>query len=308
MSDSAPFIHSPFHTRRMMVDGMIALLPGLLVGFWRFGLRGVFLAAGCTLCAMVSEGLYDLAAKKPLTLADGSAALTGLLLAMTLPPSCPVWVGALGSAFAIGVMKCPWGGLGENLCNPALAGRAMLVLVFPQAVTRYETDGISSATPLHRMAMGLLPEESIGGLFLGDCSGSLGEISALALMLGGIYLVLRRVISPRIPLSYLATVGVLAFLFPRVGDRVDWMSCQLFSGGLMLGAIFMATDYTTSPVTPSGQWLYGVGCGILTLLFRYFGLFPEGVTYAILSMNLLTWVIDRHTLPRRFGGGEEEDP
>lgn len=308
MSDSAPFIHSPFHTRRMMVDVLLALLPGLLVGFWRFGIRGIFLAAVCVACALACEGLYTLATQKPATLADGSAALTGLLLAMTLPPSCPAWVGALGSAFAILAVKCPWGGLGENLCNPALAGRAMLVLVFPQAVTRYETDGISAATPLHRMAMGDLPEESLPSLLLGNCSGSLGEISALALILGGVYLVLRRVISPRIPLSYLAALAVLSFLFPRAGGRLSWMASQLLSGGVMLGAIFMATDYTTSPVTPSGQWLYGAGCGMLTLLFRYYGLFPEGVSYAILTMNLLTWVIDRHTLPRRFGRGREEKP
>ena len=177
-----------------------------------------------------------------------------------------------------------------------------MMLIAPAYMVRFEgVDGVTAATPLHHMVMPALPEESIMDMFLGNCPGSIGEISALALLAGGAYLVYRKVISVRIPLAYLGSVAVLTLVFHKTDAPIDWMLYSLFSGGLMLGAIFMATDYATSPVTAKGQIIYGIGCGILTVIFRYFGLFPEGVTYAILLMNALVWIIDRYTAPRRFG-------
>ena len=202
-------------------------------------------------------------------------------------------------------MKCLCGGLGQNIFNPALAARAFLLLIYPVGLTRYvDVDGISAATPLHHMVMPALPEESILDMFLGNCPGSIGEISALALLIGLGYLLYRRVISIRIPAAYILTVAVLTLLNYKTDAPLQWMLYQLFSGGLMLGAIFMATDYATSPATPVGHILYGIGCGILTVFFRYNGLFPEGVTYAILIMNAFVWFIDRHTAMRRFGTGK----
>jgi electron transport complex protein RnfD len=221
---------------------------------------------------------------------------------MTLPHTVPYWMCAVGSVFAILVVKALCGGLGQNIFNPALAARAMLMLVCPVGLTRYVgIDGVTAATPLHHMVMPALPEESLLDMFLGNCPGSIGEISALALLLGGAYLVARKVISLRIPAAYLGSVAVLTLVFSKTDAPVQWMLYSLLSGGVMLGAIFMATDYATSPATPVGQVVYGIGCGVLTVVFRYFGLFPEGVTYAILLMNALVWFIDRKTPIRRFG-------
>ena len=299
---SSPHIRGNFRTNRIMLDVVIALLPAFIVGAVQFGTRVLLVAAISIAAAVASEWLYCTVTKSRNTIVDGSAVVTGLLLAMTLPPSVPLWQPAAGAVFSIVIIKALCGGLGQNVFNPALAGRAFLMLIYPVGITRYlGVDAVSSATPLHHMVMPALPEESILDMFLGKCMGSIGEISALALLIGGAYLVWRKVISVRIPAAYLATVAVLTFLFPRAGSNLEWMLYHLFSGGLMLGAIFMATDYATSPVTPKGQVLFGVGCGALTVAFRYFGIYPEGVTYAILIMNALVWVIDRHTAPRRFG-------
>ncbi len=299
---SSPHIRGDFRTSRLMLDVVIGLLPALLVGVAVLGLEALAVTSVSMVTALGAEWLWSVVLKKRSTLPDCSALVTGLLLALTLPASTPLWLAALGSAFAILVVKLMCGGLGQNIFNPALAARAMLVLLFPAALTRYEMlDGTTGATPLHHMVMPALPEESVLDMFLGNCPGSIGELSALALLAGGVYLVARKVISPRIPLAYIGTVAVLTLVFHRTDDALAWMAYSLFSGGLMLGAIFMATDYATSPVTPWGQILYGIGCGALTVLFRYFGLFPEGVTYAILMMNLLTWALDRWTPPRRFG-------
>jgi len=287
-----------------MLDVVLALLPALLVGIWRFGGRALLVALVSILCAVAAEWLYSLVTKTRNTVVDGSAVVTGLLLAMTLPASVPYWLVAVGAVFAIIVVKTLCGGLGQNIFNPALAARALMMLVYPVGVTRYvETrpDAVSGATPLHHMVMPALPEESLLDMFLGNCPGSIGEISALALLVGGAYLVARKVISIRIPAAYLGTVAVLTLLFSKTGDPVSWMLYSLLSGGVMLGAIFMATDYATSPATSMGQIYYGIGCGALTVLFRYFGLFPEGVTYAILIMNAFVWTLDRYTAPRRFG-------
>ncbi len=299
---TSPHIRGRFRTSRIMLDVILALLPALFVGVWVLGLRALWVTLVCVVTAAAAEGLLAWGIHRRNTLVDCSAVVTGLLLAMTLPHTVPYWLAALGSVFAIVLTKGLCGGLGQNVFNPALLARAFLMLICPLGLTRYEiVDGISSATPLHHMAMSGVPEESILDLFLGNCSGSIGELSALALLLGGGYLFIRRVISIRIPTAYLGTVAALTLVFHKTDTPVQWMLYSLLSGGVMLGAIFMATDYATSPVTPLGQWIFGVGCGMLTVIFRYFGIFPEGVTYAILLMNALTWTIDRFTPPRRFG-------
>ena len=302
---SSPHIRGDFRTSRLMMDVVIALMPALIVGVWQLGLRALWVTLICVGTTVASEWLYSLLTRTRNTIIDGSAVVTGLLLALTLPHTVPYWLAIVGGVFAIVVIKALSGGLGQNIFNPALAARAFMMLVFPVGLTRYVgVDGVSSATPLHHMVMPALPEESVLDMFLGRCPGSIGELSALALLLGGSYLVIRKVISPRIPLAYLGTVAIVTLVFHKTDAPVQWMLYSLLSGGVMLGAIFMATDYATSPVTAMGQWIYGVGCGVLTVIFRYFGIFPEGVTYAILLMNALVWAIDRYTAPRRFGTGK----
>ena len=302
---SSPHIRGNFRTNRIMMDVVLALLPALAMGIWKFGFRVIPVTSICIGAAIVSEWLFCLLTKSRNTTLDGSAIVTGLLLAMTLPHTVPYWQAALGSVFAIVVVKCLCGGLGQNIFNPALAARAFLLLIYPVGLTRYmDVDGVTAATPLHHMVMPALPEESLFDMFLGNCPGSIGEISALALMVGGAYLVYRKVISLRIPIAYLGTVALITLVFAKTDSPVLWMLYSLLSGGVMLGAIFMATDYATSPATPVGQVIYGIGCGVLTVVFRYYGLFPEGVTYAILIMNAFVWFIDRHTAMRRFGTGK----
>ena len=299
---SSPHIRGNFRTNRIMLDVVLSLMPAFAVGIWRFGPRALAVTLVSALCAVAFEWLYSVVTKTRNTIVDGSAAVTGLLLALTLPHTVPYWQVIAGNFFAIIVVKALCGGLGQNIFNPALAARALLMLISPVGLTRYVgIDGVTAATPLHHMVMPALPEESLMDMFLGSCPGSIGEISALALLIGGAYLVYRRVISIRIPVAYLGTVALVTLIFSKTGAPVAWMLYSLLSGGVMLGAIFMATDYATSPATPMGQIVFGIGCGVLTVIFRYFGLFPEGVTYAILIMNALVWFIDRHTAPRRFG-------
>ncbi|MEE1036031.1 MAG: RnfABCDGE type electron transport complex subunit D [Oscillospiraceae bacterium] len=305
---SSPHIRGNFRTNRIMLDVVLALMPALAVGVWMLGIRALAVTAVCAVSAVAAEWLYSVFTKTRNTTVDGSALVTGVLLAMTLPHTVPYWQAVLGSVFAIIIVKALCGGLGQNIFNPALAARAFLMLIWPVGLTRYAgLDGVTAATPLHHMVMPALPEESLMDMFLGRCPGSIGELSALALLLGGAYLVYRKVISVRIPAAYLGTMAVLTLVFAKTDAPVDWMLYSLLSGGVMLGAIFMATDYATSPATAMGQIVYGIGCGVLTVIFRYYGIFPEGVTYAILIMNAFVWVIDRYTAPRRFGvqkGGE----
>ena len=299
---SSPHIRGNFKTSRIMFDVVLALLPALIVGVLVLGQQAAIVALVCVISAVAAEWLFAKVTKTRNTVVDGSAMVTGLLLAMTLPHTVPHWQAAVGSVFAILIVKALCGGLGQNIFNPALAARAFLMLIFPVGLTRFEgLDGVTAATPLHHMVMPALPEESLLDMFLGKCPGCIGELSAAALLAGGLYLVIRKVISIRIPVAYLGTVALLTLVFSKAGNPVDWMLYSLVSGGVMLGAIFMATDYATSPATPRGQVVYGIGCGVLTVVFRYFGLFPEGVTYAILIMNALVWIIDRYTAPRRFG-------
>ena len=299
---SSPHIRGDFKSSRIMLDVMLALVPAMIVGIWMHGIRSLIVTLVSISSCVFFEWMYSVVTKTRNTIIDGSALVTGMLLAMTLPATVPYWLVLVGAAFAIIFVKALCGGLGQNIFNPALSARGFMMLIAPAYMVRFVgVDGVTAATPLHHMVMPALPEESILDMFLGNCPGSIGEVSALALLIGGAYLIYRKVISPRIPLSYLGSVAVLTLVFYKTDAPVAWMLYSLFSGGVMLGAIFMATDYATSPVTAKGQIIYGIGCGILTVVFRYFGLFPEGVTYAILLMNALVWIIDRHTAPRRFG-------
>lgn len=300
---SSPHIRGDFRTSRLMLDVVIALLPAVGVGIARFGLRAAWIILISVAAAVVSELLYCVIMRKRITIIDASSIVTGLLLALTLPVSAPLWMPAAGSAFAIVFAKALFGGLGQNIFNPALMGRAFLMLIYPVGITRYamDVDAVASATPLHHMVMPALPEESILDMFLGFCPGSIGEISALALLIGFAFLLVRKVISWRIPVFVMASAALLSLVFSKAGTPVEWMLYTLFSGGLMLGSIYMATDYATSPVTQKGQMIYGAFIGALIVLFRYFGIFPEGVTYAILLANALVWIIDRYTGPVRFG-------
>ena len=313
---SSPHVRGKDSTFRLMRDVVIALMPQLLAGVLVHGPRALAVTLVSVAACLASEGLFRLIVRRHCTLGDGSAVVTGLLLAMTLPATVPYWTVAVGGVFAMVVVKGLFGGLGQNVFNPALAARAFLLLLWPAQVVRYPAAGqalpllgstadvVSAATPLHEMVMPALPDTSFADLFLGRMAGSIGEVSALALLIGGAYLLFRRVISIRIPAAYVGTVAVLTLIFSRGQPHLAWMAANLLTGGLLLGALFMATDYATSPVTPVGQVVHGVGCGVLTVVFRYFGLFPEGVTYAILLMNAAVWLVDRLTAPRRFGAAE----
>ena len=302
---TSPHLRGRDTTTRLMLDVVLALLPALIVGIAFQGVRALFVTLISVVCAVAAEGLYRLVTRQYQTLNDCSALVTGLLLAMTLPASVPYWIPAVGAVFAVVVVKALCGGLGQNIFNPALAARAFLLLVWPVHLVRFvDADLVSTATPLHHMQMPALPEESLLDLFLGKTPGTIGEVCTLALLLGGIYLIVRKVISCRIPVAYLGTVAVLTLVFYKTENAFLWMLYQLCSGGVVLGAFFMATDYVTSPTTRVGQVLYGIGCGVLTVVFRYTGLFPEGVTYAILIMNAAVWLLERYTAPRIFGSAK----
>ena len=312
---ASPHAHSRNSTRVIMCDVCIALLPALAAALYFFGLRALTLTAVSVFGCIFFEWAYRKIMKKSQTVGDWSAAVTGMLIAFVCPVSLPFWTVLLADLFAIVLVKQLFGGIGMNIVNPALAARAFLFSwpslmsgawvasgTYLPALSAANVDGLTSATPMEALAVGRLPTESLLDLFLGKVGGSLGEVSALALILGGIYLLIRRVISLRIPLAYLLTVAVLTFIFPLGGaSRVDWMLYQLLSGGLMLGAIFMATDYTTSPVTKGGQIVFGIGCGALSVALRYFGSYVEGVSYAILIMNCCVGFFDKIGVPKRFG-------
>ena len=315
---ASPHIRGRDTISRRMLDVAVALLPALIAGILFQGLRAAAVTAVCVLSALAGEWLMGLLLRRRGTLSDGSALVTGVLLALTLPASVPYYVAAAGGLFAVVVVKGLCGGLGQNAFNPALGARAFLMLAFPACLTRFPAlgtalplgalspaDVVTGATPLHHMQMPALPDASLLDLFLGRAAGCVGEVSALALLIGGGWLVFRRVISLRIPVAYLGTVAVLSLVFAKGDSPVLWMAYSLLSGGVLLGAIFMATDYATSPVGPAAQVVYGVGCGALTVLFRYTGLFPEGVTYAILLMNAAVWLLDRYLVPRRYGERKE---
>lgn len=311
--EAAPHIRSGNTTRKLMITVLVALLPTLIMGILLFGPRALLLTLVSVAACLASEWVLRAITKAPGSILDGSAAVTGVLLALTLPATAPYWLAAVGGVFAMVVVKGLAGGLGQNVFNPALAARALLMLVWPSYIVRFAPAGaelplfgstvdvVTAATPLHEMVIPALPEATLADMFLGNIGGCIGEASALALLIGGAILIWRKVISWRIPAAYLGTVAFLTLVFYKGEDPVAWMLYSLLGGGVMLGAFFMATDYATSPVLPRAQVVYGIGCGALTVFFRYFGLYPEGVTYAILLMNACAWALDKYLPPVRFG-------
>ena len=308
----SPHVHAPDGTRDIMLDVLIGLIPAMVGAIFTFGLRSLCVAAVSVAACIVFEYLYRKLLKKDTTIGDCSAIVTGLLLAMVCPVTIPYWTIIIGDFFAIVIVKQLFGGIGCNFLNPALAGRAFL-FSYPVIMTTWvvpytslnllgsNVDAVTAATPMSYLHQGLLPDTTIFDSFLGSVGGCMGETSAILLLVGGVYLVVRKVISPRIPLAYIGTVAVIALLFPQGNDRLVWLGYQVLSGGLMLGAIFMATDYATSPVTKGGQIVYGIGCGLITMFIRYFGSYAEGVSYAILIMNIAVLLLDKIGVPKRFG-------
>ena len=310
---SSPHVHSPMTTQTIMRDVVIALVPALLGSVYFFGLRALMVTLISVAACVFFEWAYCRITKMHSKVYDLSAVITGMLLAFVCPVTIPYWCIIIGDFFAIVVVKMLFGGIGKNFVNPALAGRAFMfswpALMSTWVKVGFENapgifgaaDAVTAATPLANMHQGMMPEASILDLFVGNVGGCIGETSALLLIIGFVYLLIRKVVSVRIPAAYLGTVAVLALLFPQGNAPLSWCAAQLFGGGLMLGALFMATDYVTSPVTKLGQVLYGIGCGILTIVIRYFGGYNEGVSYAILVMNCCVVLFDRLGRPKRFG-------
>lgn len=313
-----PQVRTNTDTSRIMLDVIIALVPAMVVGIVMFGVKALLLIAVSVASAVFWEWGYRKLMKKPSSIGDLSACVTGILVALVIPVGAPWWMPVVGTFFAMVIVKQLYGGIGKNFLNPALAARAFLMASWPVIMTTWAVpsvlsktvDAATMATPLSILKAGTeaMPDYfSFGNLFIGSMPGCIGEISAAALLVGGIYLLVRKVISWRIPVAFIGTVAILTVIFPRNGySNIDWMVYNLLSGGLLLGAIFMATDYSSSPVTLNGQLLYGFGCGALTVLIRYFGGYPEGVSYAILIMNLCAWAIDKGTRGRQFGVTKED--
>ena len=300
-----------------MRDVLIALLPALAGSVYFFGIRALVVTLVSVLACFLFEKIWCKFAKQDDKTYDLSACVTGVLLAFVCPPTIEYWQLIIGDFFAIIVVKMLFGGIGRNLFNPALAARAFL-FSWPAAMSTWvkvgwenqasvlgDVDIVTAATPLASMHQGNMPDVSMLDLFIGNVGGCIGETSALLLLIGLAYLLIRKVISIRIPLFYIGTVAVLTFLFPMGGDRLGWMAAQVLSGGLMLGAIFMATDYVTSPITKVGQIVYAIGCGVLTVVIRYFGSYNEGVSYAILVMNAFVVLCDRLGRPTKYGARKE---
>lgn len=295
----SPHTISSNSTSNIMFDVLLAMSPAFCMSVVYFGINAVLVTAVCVASCVLFEYLSRKLMKRSNTISDLSAVVTGVLLAFNLPPNIPLWVAVIGSFFAIVIAKQLFGGIGQNFANPAIVGRVVLFMSFATYMTTWTqpfsyihgVDMLASATPLADN----FASTTTFDLFIGNISGCLGEVSAAALLLGGVYLVIRRVINPLIPVTFIGTVFVLTFLFGE--NPLN----HILSGGLMLGAIFMATDYSTTPATIKGKFIFALGCGLLTALIRVFGSYPEGVSFAILFMNLLSPLIDRFTLTRPFG-------
>ena len=288
----APHIRDKASTRSIMLDVLIALAPTLVASIVIFGFQALLVTGVCVGMAVLSEFVFEKGVKKSVTINDLSAVVTGVLLSFCLPVDIPLWIAGLGSVIAIVVVKQLFGGIGQNFANPAITARVVLLISFGGAMSTYAIDGVTSATPLAAGAA----NPGVLGMFLGNHAGSLGETCALTLLIGGAYLVVRKVISWHIPVAYIGTVAVVSLIAQQD------LSIQLMGGGLLLGAIFMATDDATSPMTNAGKLVYGVGCGLLTMMIRLWGATPEGVSYAILLMNILTPHIDKLTAHKALGG------
>ena len=298
---SSPHVHSEFSTRKIMSMVILALIPAGITGTYFLGLRSLAVIAACIIACVLSEFIWNkFIMKRKNTIGDLSAVVTGLLLAYNLPPTIPIWMAVCGSIFAIIIVKEFYGGIGCNIVNPALAARAMMLISWPTAMTTWTVQGVSGATPLAAMKAGSVANiPSFWNMLAGNMGGCIGETSSILLIIGGIYLVWEEVIAWRIPLTYILTTAILAALFKHGG----WMYPlhEMVTGGLLLGAIFMATDYTTSPMTEKGQYIYAFGCGLLTALIRTWGGYPEGVSYSILIMNVAVPLIDKYTAPTVLG-------
>lgn len=318
---SSPHIRIEDNTRQIMLDVIIALMPALAISVFVFGPRSLVLTLTSALGCVFFEWFYQLILRKPITIGDLSAVVTGILLAFCMPVSSPLWLVLVGDAFAIVIVKQLYGGIGRNFMNPALGARAFLMASFPALMTAFtkiqtslplftNVDAITAATPLDALtgATMALPDVPVTEMALGMIGGCMGETSSLALLAGALYLLYRRVITWHIPVSFIGTVALLTLLFPHGNDPVKFMSYHVLAGGLLLGAFFMATDYSSSPVTRRGQLLYGLGCGALTVFIRFFGSYPEGVSYAILIMNACVYLIEKATAPRKFGYVKPQKP
>ena len=310
---SSPHVHSAMSTRTIMRDVLIALIPALAGSVFFFGLRALMVVLVSVSACLFFEWGWSKVMKRHCMTYDLSAVVTGVLLAFVCPPTIPYWMIVVGAGFAIILVKMLFGGIGKNIVNPALAARAFM-FSWPAAMSTWvkvgwenqpgllsTADAVTAATPLAAMHQGQLPADSLLNAFLGNIGGCIGETSVVLLLLGFVYLLVRKVLTWRIPVTFVGTVAVLALIFPQGNDPLLWCGYQLCSGGLMLGAIFMATDYVTSPITRLGQMVYGVGCGVLTVLIRYFGGYNEGVSYAILIMNCCVVLLDRIGRPTKFG-------
>lgn len=300
---SSPHIRQKISVRSVMGDVLIALLPATVASVYFFGMDAALIVLVSVLSCVASEALWQVTTGRKITIGDLSAVVTGLLLAFNLPVSVPLWLPAVGGVFAIVVVKQFYGGMGQNIVNPALAARALLLASWPVQMTNWTVDGVSAATALDVLKRGseagALP--SFLDVFIGSTGGCLGETSALALILGGGYLLLRRIITWHIPAVYIGTVFVLTLFLGRDGFFMGNGLYEICAGGLMIGAFFMATDYTTSPMTSAGKIVFAAGCGVLTTVIRLYGGYAEGVSYSILIMNLFVPVIDRYVIPRPFG-------
>lgn len=292
----APHVRDKENIRKIMWMVVIALLPAAVAGVYFFGADALFIILFSVFSAVLTEGIIQKFLKKPLTILDGSAVITGMLLGLILPPTVPIWIPISGAVFAVAIGKHVFGGLGFNIFNPALAGRAFLVASWPLLMTKWiSPDGITGATPLGILKLEGIKAAGYSQLFLGNISGCIGETSALALLIGALFLFYRKIISWRIPLTYIGTVFLFSLIFGK--DPVF----HVLAGGLFIGAFFMATDYVTSPITKNGKLIFGFGCGILTVIIRLYSGLPEGVMYSILLMNALTPLIERYTAPKPFG-------
>ena len=299
---SSPHVRCKDTTQNLMLDVVIAMLPAAAFGVYRFGVYALVVILATVAACVASEYIWQKLMHKPTTVYDCSAVVTGMILALNMPPEIPVWIPMLGGVFAIIVVKQLYGGLGQNFMNPALAARCFLLISFAGLMNDFSSaaigfDSLTGATPLASMRAG--SGADLSALFLGLIPGTIGEVSTLALLIGGVYMIVKKVISPKIPLTYIGTFAVFVFLFG--GFDISYTLNQICAGGLVFGAFFMATDYVTSPITPKGQVVYGVILGLITGVFRLWGASPEGVSYAIILSNLFVPMIERFTLPKAFG-------
>lgn len=304
---SSPHVRNKITTQNLMFDVAIAMIPASVYGVWQFGMHALLVLIATVVSCVLSEYVYEKLMKKPITVSDGSAVVTGMILALNMPPEIPVWIPFLGGIFAIIVVKQLYGGLGQNFMNPALVARCFLLISFAGFMNNFSSaklgfDSMSGATPLAAMRAG--NDVDLMSLIVGRVPGTIGEVSVIALLIGAVYMIARKVISPRIPLIYIGTVAVFIFLFG--GFDITYVAKEVCAGGLIFGAFFMATDYVTSPLSKTGQVVYGLFLGILTGIFRLWGASPEGVSYAIILGNLFVPLIEKVTLPKAFGKGAKK--